>query len=671
MAGIAGIVHWDGRPASRETVDRMLARIRHRGPDGLHADVRGNVGLGHARYALRAEEHRRAQPVWSRDGGCAIVADVRLYNRAELLADLGRFAESDESPTDAEILLAAYEQWDVAAIERVDGDLAFALWDGRRKRVLAARDPFGVKPLFYAAERDRIGFGSEPGALLAMPGFRCSVDESTVAQLLVTGRGMATEATFHEGIVRLLPGHVLVADAQGTRVQRWWKPAPLAAAMPVLPDPEYALRFYELFRNAVERRLAADTAVGIELSGGFDSSSVVAAAADLRARGSQRLPEVTTISQHYPGLPCDESTYIDAVVARSPFRTIHFDAPIGDCTGALEAELRKIDAPVPDIAWLRRAQGGALLAEAGCRVLLTGLGGDEIAWDGDYELDLWRDGQRARALGHCLVDPRVRRDGSQRESLMRLARAAVPQPIKRAIGRRLVRDARRMPRWITAHALAFDRGRAQVAPADAGWPSLAQAAQYGWLTSPGFAWLLEVEERLWAHRGLELRHPFLDRELAQFVLAIPWQARYRQPGPLKTLLVAGMGTRLPEVVRARRGKSVFDSYFGRVLAAGACSLEAELFGSGRWEAHRLVDRSSLEASWRAMQRTGAPAWNESHRLWLAGMVEVWMRMQIRDGAAVPDIADLPRSHTGLGPAIDARSPTPAPGALPRSGASVE
>ena len=559
MAGIAGIVRWDGRPVSGEIVDRMLVSIRHRGPDGLHADVRGSVGLGHARFVLRVEERDRPQPVWTRDGDCAIVADVRLYNRANLLAELGDRAGGDGPPTDAEILLAAYERWDVAAIERIDGDFAFALWDGRRRRLLAARDPLGVKPLFYAADRDRICFGSEAGALLAVPGVRGTANESAVAQLLLSGRGTAGEATFYEGVARLLPGHVLEASTDGARPRRWWHPAARDAAMPTMSDAGYAQRFYELFRGAVERRLAVDDPVAAELSGGFDSSSVVAAAADLHGHGAHRLPELVTISQHYPGLPCDEAAFIEAVVASSPFRAIHFDAPLDDFTAGLAAELCTTDAPVADIAWRRRARGAALLAESKCRVLLTGLGGDELAWDGDYELDLWRSGQRLRALAYCLRDERVRRDGSQWESLARLARGVVPRALVRAVGRRLPRRARPAPDWVTDHARALDRDSAQAASTGIDWPSHTQAAQFGWLTAPGFAWLLETEERLWAHLGVELRHPFLDKELAQFVLAIPWQARYRQPGPVKTLLVAGMGARLPDVVRGRRGKTLFDS----------------------------------------------------------------------------------------------------------------
>jgi len=625
MAGLAGIVHFDDRPVVGGWIARMLDVVRHRGPDGLHFHACGAVGLGHARLMLHDFERNKTQPVWLPDGTCGLVADARLYNRRELLDMLGSVPWFAGTPTDAEVLLAAYERWGGEVVLRLRGDFAFAAWDGRRGRVFAARDPFGVKPFFYLADRQRICFGSEAKQLLTIPGVQAKPNEVKIAELLVTGRGSAGEATFFENVMRLRPGHWLEADAAGVRIARWWDPAPKAGAPPSICDERVAERFYELFRGAVQRRLDTDRPIALELSGGYDSSSVVLAATELKAQGFGALPKIVSISHLYPGLACDESGFIDAVLASSPFGAIRFDAPISDYTSALGEELWKGDAPLPDVSWPRRAMGAAHLEAEGCRVVLTGLGGDELVWDPDYELDFWRNRQFLRAIRHCLRDPRVLRDESQRESLARLARFAVPRWLKDAIRQFVRRTPRELPVWVTCAAGDLQAHHAATPRSNTRSSSIAQASVCEWLDSATFHWLLESEEQLAAYRGIELRHPFLDQDLVEFVLSIPWQARYRQPGPFKTLLVAAMGGRLPAVLRERHGKTVFDTYFASLHEAGRANLEGELFGSGRWGSQRFIDRRSLETAYAWMPEAGDATSTDRERLWLAAMIELWLR----------------------------------------------
>lgn len=626
MAGIAGIVYWDQRPVAGELIDRMLAVVRHRGPDGLNVETHGGVGFGHARFALSDVERSRTQPVWLPDRACGLVADVRLYNRLDLLNALGNVPWFMGSPTDAQIVLAAYERWNMEAVQRLRGDFAFAIWDGRIRKIFAARDAFGVKPLFYVADRRRLCFGSEAKQLLVVPGVQTKPNDAAVAELLVTGRASAREATFFENVMRLRPGHCLEAGENGERTWRWWDPARrVAGPTPIRAEP-YAQRFYELFRDSVERRLDTTSSIALELSGGYDSSSVVAVAAELKARVACPLPKIVTISHCYPGLPCDEREFIDAVLENCPFPAIRFDAPVADYTSALDRELRKIDAPYLDLSWARRALGASHLAAEGCRVVLTGLGADELIWDPDYDLDLWRDGHYLRSIRHCLRDPRVLRDAAQRQSIGRLARFAAPQWLKDRMRRFIRHGSPGVPDWITPMAVAMasqcDRAGTGI---DSRFPSLAQASIHGWLASPSFHWFLESEELLAAHHGFELRHPFLDQDLVEFVLAIPWQARHAQPGSFKTLLVTAMGERLPLALRDRNRKATFDTYFTRLEEGGYASLDDELFAGDRWVSRRFTDRAGLEQAQGRVRKQLHVSYDVRQRLWLAEMIELWLR----------------------------------------------
>lgn len=624
MAGIAGIVDWTGQLVPKTSIARMLEVVRHRGPDGLNFDVRGSVALGHARFALSRSERERTQPVWLLDGSCGMTADVRLTNRMAVLAALGSVNWLDASPTDAEIVLAAYERWGSDCVGRLRGDYAFVAWDKRRQRVFAARDPFGVKPLFYLADERHFCFGSEPKQLLALPGVEAISNEGPIADLLINAWGSATEETFFRNIMRLRPGHSLDAGPAGVRVASFWNPGPIASNASVDSPEGTAERFYELFRAAVANRLLSDSPIAIELSGGYDSSSVVLTAADVQSLNSRQSKEIFTLSHCYPDLPCDESMFIDAVLECCPFRSIKFDAPIGDFTTGLSDELWKADAPIPDIAWCRRAMGAARLAAEGCRVALTGLGGDELVWDPDYEIDLWRERHFVTAIRYCLSDPRVLRDGSQRECLSRLARFAAPAWLKVLWRRVSRRPSVTAPPWATSDAIRIrQRARPTSAP-ETRFPSAAQTSLHSWLTSPGFYWLLESEERLAAYHGIELRHPFLDQNLVEFVLAIPWRTRYALRGPFKTLLLGAMADRLPTVVRVRHGKTVFDEYLSRLYNASRKSIQRELFVGDHWGSGRFIDRQTFEADLARIRMTEAGGWTDLQSIWIAAAIEFWL-----------------------------------------------
>lgn len=626
MAGIAGVVHWGSSAPPRDQVEGMLELIRHRGPDGLFVEARKNIALGHAQFILHERERNKTQPIWLPDGSCGLVADARLYNRTELLQALGSVSWFKDTPSDAELLLAAYLRWDEHAVANLRGDFAFAVWDQRKGRLLAARDPFGAKPFFYHVDSRGIRFGSEPKQLLCLPDVTVEPNDGVIADYLVRGAHRAFEETFFLGVNRLRAGHVLIAAADNSLCQKRFWPTPPLEDFRGSPAA-CAERFYALFRESVRRRLDMEALAAMELSGGFDSSAIVLAAADIFGSPAAFAPQPLMISQIYPGFACDESVYSDAVAAETRFEHLHFVAPCEDFTTGLINELRKVDAPIPEIGWRRRADASALLRSRGCKVVLTGLGGDELVWDPDYELDLWRSHRYLSAIGYCLADPRVICQKATPARLKQLLRYCVPPEVRRSLRRRRPRRVD-SPDWVNHGLLEAQRSyldRETFSGDKPAYPDLARDAVCGWLTDPAFLRLLEQEECLSAYAGFELRHPFLDQELVEFVLSVPFETRLRLTGPFKSLLTAALGDRLPAIVGQRTAKALFDDYFLGLLARSRPALLSAISSACSLASARYIELERAAEQWSRPISSDLAWFGGARPLWQLSFLEIWLR----------------------------------------------
>ncbi|MBZ5588967.1 MAG: hypothetical protein LAO05_10435 [Acidobacteriia bacterium] len=620
MSGIGGAAFWDGRPVPDGLAAEMMEAVRHRGPDGWRCETRGSATLGHALLALRRPEREHLGPVWSPDGSRAIVADASLYNRDEVANGLGA-GWWREKPSDAALILAAHERWGAAALDVLDGDFAFAIWDEGERQVFAARDAFGMRPLVYHWNPRFILFGSEPKQLLRTRLVPAEPDDQTVAAHLLF-RFEESEKTFFRMVSRVRAGHVLVADAAGATQRRWWSPDPRREVLLERPA-DYHARFRELLKAAVRKRVQVDAPVTCHLSGGVDSASIVVLAGELFAECGPEWPPFSTVSSVYPGLECDESEAIAAVAARVPFEG-HLVSPFSEAlVEGLEQEIRDLDAP---LAFIQRGSAKAearVLRRIGARVLLTGIGGDEIAEEWAYFYDL--------ALHRCYLrlvrDAWAFRNASSwgfLEILRDSLRASLSLPRLRAV-RRILQRPPQLPEWVNP---GFTPARALLlqpsGPPAVTFPSRLQQQTFDNVTSPLLDRTLEVFNVQASTHGIEARHPFLDRPLAEFVLGIPY--RLRSPGSLrKSLLRRSMGRDLPDTVMVRRRKVVFDSYVRKVIAESRGTLQAMLFGTDRWLAERYVPearaRPLLSAAYRDSSLV-APVF------WRVATLELWLRKVI-------------------------------------------
>ena len=281
MCGITGIFNLDGDPAPAAVLRAMTEALAHRGPDAEGQHVDGPVGLGHRRLSVIDLSPAGRQPMLTEDGRYAINYNGEVYNYRELRGELEALGVPFHSQTDTEVVLKALAQWGFEeGLLRLNGMFALALWDARERELLLARDRFGIKPLYWTRRGDLFMFGSEIKSFLPHPGFRPQLDREALFEYF-TFQNLYTERTLFDGVSLLPPGCLMrVREGAGTlRPERYWdwefrEPEPAGDAA------EYEEELDRLFRQAVNRQLVADVPLGSYLSGGMDSGSVTAVAAD-------------------------------------------------------------------------------------------------------------------------------------------------------------------------------------------------------------------------------------------------------------------------------------------------------------------------------------------------------------------------------------------------------
>jgi asparagine synthase (glutamine-hydrolysing) len=281
MCGICGIVDFDGQTGTDivAATKNMTVRLAHRGPDdkGLWHD--SGIVLGHRRLAV-IDLAGSIQPMQDRTGRYVIVFNGEIYNYIELRQELNELGIRFRSSGDTEVLLNAYILFGPACLDRINGMFAFAVWDRREKVLFAARDRLGVKPLYYArGQGNLLLFASELQAMRGLP-IDFSVDPKSLVQYLRHGF-IRSPATIFQGVKELRPGHFLRYVRDGIEVRRYWEPPLPDPAMGDRPVHELSEELRELLRSAVHLRLRSDVPLGAFLSGGIDSSIIVAAMKDL------------------------------------------------------------------------------------------------------------------------------------------------------------------------------------------------------------------------------------------------------------------------------------------------------------------------------------------------------------------------------------------------------
>lgn len=378
MCGIVGQLNFDNTPVSPVILKKMTDVIKHRGPDGEGHWIDENVGLGHRRLSIIDLSPAGHQPMISADYRYVLTYNGEIYNFLELRTELEAKGYWFRSQSDSEVVLSALAEWGSEALLKFNGMFALAFWDRKEKKLLLARDRYGIKPLYYFQNDKKLVFGSEQKAILEQPSFDRVINKKALLEYF-TFQNIFTDQTLLEGIHLLQPGHFATLDLQKSdkalKFTQYWDYHFREPDSPV-DKREYIEELDRLFQQAVNRQLVSDVELGSYLSGGMDSGSITAIAAS-------NFPYLKTFTCGFDlssasgmELAFDERTKAEAMSAK--FKTEHYEMVLK--AGDMERCL-------PDLAWhLEEPRVGqsypnfyaAKLASKFVKVVLSGAGGDEL-----------------------------------------------------------------------------------------------------------------------------------------------------------------------------------------------------------------------------------------------------------------------------------------------------
>jgi asparagine synthase (glutamine-hydrolysing) len=368
MCGIAGYLQWKGLDPGVAPLAAMCDAIRHRGPDGHGQYVDNYVALGHRRLSI-IDLAGGAQPLANEDGSVQVVFNGEIYNFLELRRELIHQGHRFRTQSDTEVLVHLYEEKGDRLPEYLNGMFAFAIWDARQKKLLLARDRFGEKPLYYstAAGGFDFSFASEMKAMATLPGFSKQVRGESVADYLSYGY-IPDPYTIYEGVRRLRPAHRLIVTPSGIREERYWTPPFRSERQIPLEDAVAQIR--EIASDAVRRRLVSDVPLGAFLSGGIDSSAVVALMSQAASDPAR------TFSIGFTSREFDEVRYASLVAER--YQTQHYEQIVSPSIGEmLGVAVEHFDEPFADGSAIPTLYVSRLTRQH-VTVALSGDGADEL-----------------------------------------------------------------------------------------------------------------------------------------------------------------------------------------------------------------------------------------------------------------------------------------------------
>lgn len=500
MCGITGLINLNGAPVSPVVLKKMTDAIAHRGPDGEGHWIDGGVGLGHRRLSIIDLSPAGHQPMISTDHRYVLSYNGEIYNYRELRAELEAAGFWFRSKTDSEVVLHALAHWGADALLRFNGMFALALWDRKARTLLLARDRYGIKPLYYAQQGNTFAFGSEQKAITAVPDFARKLDKQALLEYF-TFQNIFTDRTLLQDVVLLPAGHHATLDLVAKtpelkRVQYWdyrFREPDHAAR-----KEEYLEELDRLFRQAVNRQLVSDVELGAYLSGGMDSGSITAIAA-------QSFPNLKTFTCGFDlssasgiELAFDERNKAEAMSAR--FKTEHYEMVLK--AGDMERCL-------PQLAWhLEEPRVGqsypnyyaAKLASKFVKVVLSGSGGDELF--GGYPWRYYR-AATSQNFEHYIDQYYLYWQRLADNRHLKQMFAPVRSEVEGVWTRDIFRDV------FAAHDNVLDH------PEDYINHSLyfeAKTFLHG---------LFVVEDKLSMAHGLESRVPFMDNDLVDFAMQCP------------------------------------------------------------------------------------------------------------------------------------------------------
>ncbi len=627
MCGIAGRFNYDPlRAIDREVLGAMTDSLSHRGPDAAGYHVAPGIGLGHRRLSI-IDLSTGDQPLSNENGTVWTIFNGEIYNFAEVRHELLAHGHQFRTSSDTEVIVHGYEQWGERCVEKFRGMFAFAVWDGPARRLLLARDRVGVKPLYYAELPGRgLVFGSELKALLEDPDvprqWRADALDAYLTLLYIPA-----PLTIYQGIHKLEPGHVLVAEKGSIRVSRYWD-LEFTGDGDARREREYLEELDGLLRESVALRQIADVPLGAFLSGGIDSSAVAAYMVETSPRppvtisvgfdhaAYDELAHARRVAEHL-GCEFHPRQVTPDIVTLLPKLAWHFDEPFADSSAVPTYYVSKAARELVTVA-------------------LSGDGGDEL-WAGyaRHRVEQWEQNARS-ALG-----PAAAAAG--------LLGRALPLSVK---GARSLRHLAARPDQ--AYALKHAYGmfepdaKARLYSGDFGaalrhcdpfaaFRDVYRRCQSRDALDRGLYVdvhtymvddILTKVDRMSMAVSLEAREPLLDHRLLEFAARVPTSLKLKD-GRGKYLLRKALERRVPRDIVAR-GKHGFEAPIGEWLRGPLAPMAESLLADGRLRDRGVFNQQEVSRLW-TEHRDGRA--DHRHRLWQLVMLELWFRQFIDEAPA--------------------------------------
>ena len=615
MCGIAGIVgaDWD-----RAALESMVSVQHHRGPDdrGIYINPKHKVGLGHNRLSIVDLTPAGHQPMANHDGTLWIVFNGEIYNYVELRNQLYDYPY--RSKTDTEVILAAYERWGDACVEHFIGMFAFALWDEKKEHLFCARDRLGIKPFHYAWHKDSFLFASEIKAILAA-GYRAEPNWEIWAAYLTHGIYEHSSESFFAGIHTLPPGHTLSIDRGEKSIRSYWNLSALAAQPVLLPDEQAAGELLDLLKDSVRLRLRSDVPLGVNLSGGLDSSSLMVMVDSLVSNHG----EVKAFTASFSDPKYDEQDFASQVPCNNDWIR-HLQRLDSEKVWSVAQEaLWHQEAPYGGIATLAYHHLHRLAHDSRVTVLLEGQGVDEMLAGYNYfrpyhYLDLLEQGrfQELRAeLTAC--------EGSGEWELNAMRHLRSGEPLN------VYQDG---TSYLQTNCVA--RGVRELFSGNLEFPQPFKDrltnALYRDLRYTKLPRVLRMNDRLSMAFSRELREPYLDHRLVEFLFRLPGQQKIRR-GKGKFLLRKAMAGRLPEAIRSAHKRGVVTPQREWLRECLHPQVE-EIIHSRSFTERGIFDVKEVQSAYVTFR---AGQGDNAFFVWQWLNTELWWRMFIDQRVALP------------------------------------
>ncbi len=615
MCGISGIFGLEDISDPKGLVNSMNQALSHRGPDAQGIYLQEEVCLGHRRLSIIDVDTSSDQPFVDPKGRYVLVYNGEIYNFRELKAQLVNWEFRTHS--DTEVLMAAYDQWGLECLSLFNGMFAFALWDREEKKLIIARDRLGIKPLYFALKGKSLIFASELRAILATGLIKPKLDRFSLSDF-VQYQTVHDQRTILSGMEMLPPAHVLILHDNEQTLKSYWRPEPLSLRIPSSRE-EVVKALRTKLESAVALRLVADVPFGAFLSGGIDSSAIVA----LMSKHSDT--QVNTFSVTFDEGEYSESRYAQQVAHL--YHTAHTEIRLSpeDFLDNLPNALDHMDHPSGDGP--NSFIVSKVTKEAGVTMALSGLGGDELftgyglfqqtsslldkKWIEIYPMFL------RRLLANVLKMVKKDAPGEKMASILTLQwmdLLHIYPEMRKVLPDHIIEDLLNLSRGMERFSMPR-----QMRNWQGDWKSWPRMSQISWAEMNTYmrdVLLRDTDQMSMAH-GLEVRVPFLDHRLVEFVLALPDE--HKQGASTKALLVDAMGKDLPReiVYRPKMGFTLPWEYWMKGPLKAFCEQHITALGQ-----RGILNERVLQDIWKGFIK-GDRRYTYS-RLWHFVVLEYWM-----------------------------------------------